>query len=246
MFEEATFALVDGATRPDPHDILGLWRTPSPSPGVSFAAADLRRDPPVWRVDLPSHPEEARQCMSAAQGRVADVRARLPAAADRLLTVVAADVPPEASPAELEMTTWLEERRQAATVSFGPPSGRAGWLSGQARVLADLTDRLALSCAPVARVDTRAGDQVLGRSAVGWRGDICSTVGPEASRQDMQLHAAAVALVRSSRATLLRAFGFAVRGALLMVAVVALPGGPLLALPATWRFLNDLLREARR
>src|SRR5512144_1375183 len=256
MTNSVTFALLEPTARVDPADVLGLWRMPAPSPDVAFSAPGPDAgthddDPPVWRIELPADRSRAWLSLDSARDRAASAQARLPRTADTLLDVVAgrvgSDPGSDLPAAELELSRWLEERRDPGPgVAFGVSDQLASWTREAADALGDLNARIARWCAPTARVDTHLGDRLVGRSAVRWRGDAHSAVRAELGAEDVRLHASAVGLVRSSRATLLSALGIALEGALLVARLVALPGGPLLALPATFRFVNRLLAEAQR
>src|SRR5512135_1189925 len=162
MANSVTVALLEPTVRVDPADVLGLWRTPAPSPDMSFSgpghgtpdAGTHDTETPVWRVELPADRARARLSLDSARERAAGAEARLPRAADTLLEVVTGPVPsfasaPDLPPAELEFSRWLEERRDPGpAVAFGVRDQLASWTREAVDAVGDLNDKVARLCSP--------------------------------------------------------------------------------------------------
>jgi hypothetical protein len=91
-------------------------------------------------------------------------------------------------------------------------------------------------------VETRAEGRLLARTIVGWGGDAGTAWAVPFDPAAATLHGRTLALALAARATLLRRLALAARGAATLGALLA-PGGALLALPAAWRFIGEVVDE---
>lgn len=197
-------------------DLLGLWRDEAAT--AAFGAADATVDIQLWRADLPGDPVQAADRLRAAGGRLRRFREQLMLADDRLRTTVDDEVLPYAEPT-------------------------AGWWQDASRQVASIAGTVARALSPTMLVETRAGAELIGRSLVRLRGDLRTVWRPEVGEAGGCLHEATVALALSSRATVLRMIAVVTRGATALAVRLALPGGPLLALPTAWRFVQRVSSE---
>ena len=94
-----------------------------------------------------------------------------------------------------------------------------------------------------AYVETYVEDRFIARTTVGWSGGFQREWGVDIGPSHSQLHLTAMHLALKSRATLLDTFLTTVSGALKLTAILTMPGGFLLALPAAWHFIQTLLDE---
>lgn len=209
----ATFLL---SKAPAAGDLLGLWRDEGAA--VAFGAPEAATDVQVWRADLPGDLVGAADRLRACGGRLRRSQERLALAEGRLRTAVDGDVLPGAEPA-------------------------GGWWQAASREVAGMVETVTRALSPATIVETRAGAELVGQSQVGLRGNLRTVWRPETGAAGALLHEATVALTLSSRATLLRMVAVAARGATALAVRFALPGGPLLALPAAWRFVQRVLNE---
>ena len=76
-----------------------------------------------------------------------------------------------------------------------------------------------------------------------WTGRTSTVVARSAHGDELRLHHEVIELVAASRRTVIRITGLAVEGIVGIGGRLALPGGPVLALPATWRFVHRVLAE---
>jgi hypothetical protein len=155
-----------------------------------------------------------------AAGRLEAGQARLLAASIRLADATARlDV-------ELDHT--------GAGVAFAAEAELAGW------------QRLTSACRPSAWVETRIQGEPAARSLLGLEGALRTVCRPGLGPSGAALHRESVRLVVDSRAAFLRVVACVTRGAVAISARLALPGGPVLALPIAWRLVRRVLAEVDR
>jgi hypothetical protein len=94
-----------------------------------------------------------------------------------------------------------------------------------------------------ARVETEVAGVLVGQTAVGWTGDFESTWTPGVALASMQLHHQSVHLALASRLALVRMVAVVATGAAGLTLTLSIPGGQLMALPAIWKFVRDVLAE---
>jgi len=185
----------------------------------SAAVAFGGQDLQVWRADLPADAALARDQVAACGVRLRWSRAQLPEAA------AAAELAALAEPVEF---------------------GAAGWWRDSCDDLAGLAAQVARACSPTALIETRVGDDLVGRSLVELRGDARTAWSAGAGQRDALLHMTTVMLALSTRATLLRIVVLVTRTAPAIAVRLGLPFGPLLAMPVAWRAIQGLLNEINR
>lgn len=173
----------------------------------------------VWRADLPAGTALAADRLAACSARLQWAHAQLSGPA------IAAELAAFAEPVEFTA---------------------AGWLGDACDDLAGLAGRVRLACSPTALIETRVGDQLVGRSLVGLRGDVRTVLCARGGQKDALLHKTTVALMLSTRATLLRMVALITRAAPAIAVRLALPFGPLFALPVAWRAVQAVLSEIDR
>ncbi len=224
--------------------LLGLWRD------ASVADDD---EPPVWRVKLPDGGVTGLAVPSA---HLSAVERAVPAVATRLENVIdrqgdvglsfGVSTSPSPGEPEEELLSWLAAAGGTAPgVAFtagGLPD--APWWGEQGRAAMALARRVRRWCAPQAWVETDVDGRRLARSVIGMSGGIRTAVPPRLGEEQLAVHSRAVALTLASRLTLLRTVSTAMAGAMAISARLALPGGPVLALPVAWRFVQRALSRS--
>ena len=235
--------------------LLGLWTTPARTDAVSFEAGSS--EVPVWRVSLPADVAAAKAQLQEGMARVQTAERELGTAAARIETLAQTqrasasfDVTTPLPPPEAELLKSLKAiQASGQVVNFGLGEDLTrGWQQATQQ-FQSVIDQLVRFVAYYAWVETEVGGQLLGRTAVNWLGDMdtlwCRAFQPE----QIALHERTLALALHSRQTLLRAFTIASKGAVLLATLPALlttPAGALLALPAAWKFVNQVLAELNR
>lgn len=229
-------------------DLTGIWQ-PIPA-GLSFGA----EAPPeviTWRVDLPTDHGQAARMLAEQAHRLHAAQDALPEATRRIEAMVreiqltgaggpSSFGPDEAMPApERDLAVLVQATR-------GPESFYPGeeWIEGwretarQAQAFIEQTRR-ALS--PFAWIETAREGAPLGRSRAGWLGDVATVWGAGGGLAGARLHGEALALALETRAFWVRTAAQVARNAVLLAGVLSGPGGAILAIPATWRFIRQVL-----
>ncbi|MGH8929758.1 MAG: hypothetical protein ACRDZO_03730 [Egibacteraceae bacterium] len=247
----ATFLLLDGPSTAD--DLLGLWRDDPAA--VAFDSRDTADDVQVWQADLPVDAALAYHRVRACEARLRRSSTQLEGAADRLGGAIGQYLRDPSTamapivPAEVELAAWLKESGKVAGskpdpgVAFAAAEPVLGWWEDVSRDLEKIAGLVARACHPRLLAETRVGGELIGRSRVGLLGDVRTVLRADREREAALLHRTTVALVLSTRATLLRAVAVVAQGAVEIAVRLALPGGPLLAVPAAWRFIQRVLHE---
>lgn len=256
---EPVFTLVGLPPDASDTELLGVWSPVAPpsTTGVSFAARPdqvLTLDP-IWRIDLPSDREEAEARLAVAEARVAVSAGATGEAADRLLAFARGQTVGQSFAAGpgLDAGAGMPERALAAllaeaagvpdVVSYGlGDTLRSGWrevtewFSTVVRTVLAPLDRLA-------HVETALNGMLIGRTRIGFAGGCDSAWRAGLDPAQAALHGRAVGLALATRAALVRTLALALRGAAVVAVAVGTPGGPLVALPAVWRFVTQVQAE---
>ncbi len=235
---------------------LGLWLPVTAESHIAFDVNGATEpEGAVWHVDLPRDPEMARRQLTQRAAGLNRFDANLTVAGRRLVEfrdraergAGAASFSVQALPApEQALLGWLGEAESRAAVSYGLGEDiAAGWAQARDQ-LAAVVERAVDLVVYYARVETDVEGESLGRTTVGWTGSMDTAWRAELTPKEVSLHTGALALALQSRNAYLRAFALASRGAVMLAALPALlaaPGGALVALPAAWKFIQDVLAE---
>jgi hypothetical protein len=95
-------------------------------------------------------------------------------------------------------------------------------------------------------VETQSQGALLGRTIVTWTGDMDTLWGAGLSSGQFELHERSLQAALASRNTLLRTWLVTSQAAIKLSILVSTPGGAILALPAAWRLVNQILAQARQ
>lgn len=242
-------------------DVFGLWATAplSSSAAIAFdastgATSRVPHEVPVWRVNLPTDLNLAAAYLIEGETRLETSRKAIQEAPHRLDVFVSSQsVGPsfdislegrEFAKPETELSALLGEIQAGrGPVSFGlGEKFTGGWQQATVRFQA-FADQLLKSMAHYAWVETCVQGQCLGRTGVGWTGDTNTVWRQGLSTEQVELHRRSLTLALASRDTLIRTLVFAVRGAVQLSVLLTMPGSALLALPAVWKFINQILKE---
>jgi hypothetical protein len=241
-------------------DLFEGWEArPAPASEAAVSFGDLEAGPPApmahWRLDLPAQPAAAWQTLAAGEARARARSAGLDQAPARLEQLLlarqnaqagAADFAAPSSPAvrseaDFELSRWLDEAQgsapEGAPVSYALEPGEA------APSLATSLERWQQLLAYAAWVETRVEGRLLGQSVVAWTGDLRTAWEVTAAPEQRRWHSRSLRLALASRGAIVRAFIITAQSAVKVATLLALPGGPALALPAAWTYVNRILAE---
>lgn len=223
-------------------DMMDIWQMVPDvaSGGVAFDAAGPP-DGVAWRVDLPADPAAAARLLDDRAARLAAVQRALPQAEQRLKSFVAST----AQAASFDPAMPAPERELALLVQAvrGPESFFPGeqWqdIAGQARAF---FERVRQALLYLAWVETSQDGAPVARTRITWLGDVETVWQHGAGPQQAALHQKTLALALESRAAWLHIAVQIVRNAALLSTILSGPGGAILAVPAVWRFIKDVLQ----
>jgi hypothetical protein len=238
--------------------MLGLWATVSASGAdmVTFEAMPLpMADAPIWRANFPADIRQAQAHLADGQARLFASQNALRVAAKRLQSLVdeggatglSFDIASTGSalpPPEAELLVVLRQIQEGqAPVSFGLGDRLAGGWEQATHSLAAVLEQLRQHVAYYAWVETRVQEQLVGQTTVSWTGDMDTVWRVGLSQAQVRLHQSTLGLALGSRDTLMRTFVMAAQLAIKLSALLMTPAGVILALPAVWKFINQVRAE---
>ncbi len=255
-------------------DVFALWepapeaRTTFGDPGdmkeaFSFGLAGPSLTPAVstWHLNLPADLEAARTQLAGAETQVQASEAALAAIPQRLdqllqegqtasapgLSFSAAVERTDLAQPEAELLQMLAELQDDGQpeLSFAVGEAPGNWQRVKEQFQTVLRRLLGL-ITYLARVETQIEDQLVGCTIVGWTGTMRTAWGTGFGPDYLALHQRSLALALASRQTLLRTLMIATQGAAKISALLAIPGGQILALPVAWNYVNQVLAEVEQ
>lgn len=245
------FQLLDAVAAPQPPSFLDLWEPATEA--VSYAAGEA--EVPVWSVNVSAQPAVALEQLHGSRNHLAQTNAALNGAQARLDTFVAnvahagpvsfsteaaaLPAPEQELLASLEM---LQTGRSTGVVSFGGLTAEPDLATDRDKFTHSL-ERLIQSLAYFVFVETQVEGRPLCRTTLSWAANARTTGRANLTAEQWAVHRQTLELAIHSRAALMRTVMLAVQSALKISAVLALPGGPLLALPSAWKFFTHVLSE---
>ncbi len=240
--------------------ILGLWQPLAPAPVAFSPSAILERgaaideEEVVWSVLLPGNPTLAgatvqhhATSLQTVQRAMAQVTPTLRDLPTPWLAMPSFALPHAADSTSPEATLWrhlapLQGGEEAVAFGLGLPSD---W----SQVVADFqafVQQMSQLLKPSVRVETQVEGVLQVYTRVAHTGDFATFWSPHTTAQHAQLHHHILSLTLESRLTLVQLLAQATTGAALLAAKFSLPGGAVMALPATWRYVQDVIAGAEK
>ena len=239
---------LSGIALPEGEDPLGLWTLPESS-GVSFSAEAAPVEPPTWHIELSSSAEETRQVLDAQTRALALGERDLEQAKDALKALGTTEAVSFATddPLAAQKAALLETLQKGQEpVAYGvEPQAEAEQEEVYRQWLAFMEQTREL-LSHYARIKTTAGETLIGITEVSWGGDFKTEWPADLPAASMQQHLQAVHLALGSRIALMRVFSVVGTGAAGLAVKATMPGAQILLLPATWKFVRDVLQELRK
>ena len=245
----------------EPLGLIGPWEAASQKP-VAFDAMSAveTSDVPVWRVNLPADETDAHRALNDAEAKVIaaesalqEVPARLESFANRQPKgeTVSFDVAsfgvgedsPEASMLDVLNQARTIEQGQAVSYGIGEVANEA-WEQAKVQLEAFL-GQLQKEVLNFAWVETNLENQLLARTAVGWSGDSNTVWFDQASVEQLNVHRRALHVAVKSRALRMQMFTTVTGGAAKLSLLLTTPAGAVLALPAAWKYVNEILQQVK-
>jgi hypothetical protein len=234
-----------------------------------FALPAADAGPLCWQIDLSPDPRQAAAELDRAQARLAATMRGLDNVEGRLAGFVASDglpppdevaygldAPPPAPEPETDLQVLVDEiARAGRPPSAGEPAEvdfavlSVGHIAEAVAGYRAFLNQFYQSISNYARVETAQRGHVVARTRVGWTGDMGTAWYDRVTSEQIALHQRSLALALDTRAGLLRIAVLVVQGARLLAQLSVMAAATpslILAAPAAWRFIQQVLAEARR
>jgi hypothetical protein len=246
-------------TQPEPHAagipaFLEDWSfAPAPmDDAFSFSVGDVLPEQPVptFRMDLPAG-DAASAALDSAEKRLLQSEAALesvPEKLDALLRAVSSGTVSYAvsgSAGAADLLQLLERAGAPDATSFGLFSGAQDKMEDTSRALQEVLQRLTDMVSRMANVETSVQGRQIGRTRIGWSGSFETLFPLALSTAELQLHQRSIHLALASRRLAVSMIARTAQSAVKVSALLATPGGALLALPAVWKYINGIINEVK-
>ena len=243
--------------------VFALWNTweTAPLPRTDQPAFFGLGDPALeevslFQVDLPADPRSAEKQLQSAEEAIDQAGLALetvPARLDRLVGQAQSGTLGQASfslegesglgPAEADLLASLGAMPGGPAVeSFGLMDKVADWKEAQKEFLENF-ERVQQLLVHLAWVETRLDGSLLARTIVDWSGDLGTVWKINVMEAQRELHQRSLAVALASRIALLRLLSTVLTATTKISVLLATPGAQILALPAAWRYVNQILKD---
>jgi hypothetical protein len=242
-----------------PAGLVGAWDLGPDEASISFAAGSSDAVATTWRLLLPADPRRAAAKVEALRAEVARAEAaRLDASvrlarfattsADTSATVSFTAAAEVRSP-EGELTAAIGVVGQAdAPLAFGVLDPIADFWARAIETVQRAMDAIRRLLSGELWVETSIADRLVARTVVSLDGDATTAWAGPSTGDRVALHARSLEAALASRLTLMRTILTVASGAAMLAtlpALLATPGGVLLAIPAAWRFVSQVIDALR-
>jgi hypothetical protein len=213
-----------------------------------------QKDEIVWSVSLPDNPElagaivaERAQAVLASQQNLTqgqEMLRTLPAQGVEAAAFALADTAERPSPEIMLQRHLAALHDTGEAVSFG-----LTWPTDWSHTLTDyqaFVQQAVQVLKPTLCVETQVEEAPLAFTRVRFSGDIDTCWADPRSAGHTSLHHHVLSLTLESRLALLQLLANTATGAAMLALRFSLPGGALTALPATWRYLQDVMAQGQR
>jgi|GEM_PF-751316 len=224
---------------------------------------------PVFRVNLPADGASATRALEASEAQIARLNAALQTVPSRLDGLVARtqerrqkaatsgvsfdtlSEEPEPGP-EGDLLAMLASVEGGGTqggseVSFGLVDEAAGIAWEQAKAGFDaLIQQISREVLHFAWVETNIADALLARTTIGWTGDAQTAFAGGIKSQQVALHNRTLQIVTQTRSMRLQLFITITSGAAKISTLIATPAGAVLALPAAYKYVMQIVEQVKQ
>ncbi len=236
--------------------LLGIWQ-PLPPAAVAFSTSQTPADDRdmIWSVSLPGDPAMAaevldvqaqalqatRQALVQSEAALRDLPVPQEEAVAFALEQPDADTSPEAT-----LRRHLAQLQGEETaLSFGLFDGTHSWSKAVA-AYQDFVRQVVQLLHATLCVETRIEGALHALTRVGFKGDICTTWMRHRLPHHMRLHHRMLSLTLESRRAVFHLLTQATAGAAVLAAKCSLPGGAIMAAPAAWRYIQDVIEQSQK
>jgi len=240
-------------------DLLGIWQ-PVSSPGLAFSAPTATEakletdDEAIWSVSLPANPTLASKAvqhrvktLAVAQHAISQAGQALQKLPAHWLEETSFALEQTADSATPEATlrrnlAQLQGGGEGVSFGLGLPTD---WSQTVAEYQAFMQQLFRL-LRPTLHVETRVEGALLAHTLVELSGDFETAWTSQGALTHIQLHCHILSLTLESRLALLQLLAQTSAGAVVLAARLNPPVGAILALPAAWRYVQDVMQQAQK
>lgn len=211
----------------------------------------------VWKLDLPESSPAAERELESLEGEIQSankVLEEIPHVIERIghqrsksrsgdLSFQLEQLPAH----EAELFDLLNELSPSDVgLSFGFPGKSKLDLQKAAQEFENFLDRVKKMLTHFALVETSVQGKVIGRTLVSWSGKTESSWQSTSSTQQFYLHERSLQAALASRYLVINMVVISAQSAARLSALLAIPGGAVLALPAVWRYITRILNQLEK
>ncbi|MDM8520384.1 hypothetical protein QUF64_10080 [Anaerolineales bacterium HSG6] len=240
----------------DSPDLFGIWQAPSDMDAVSFSVGDddaPDEDEVVWSVSLPDDPILAQASLNQQLHLMQSNRSAMAQAKEtmQILTPrpvedsVSFSVGDEAESPEMALQRNMARLQGHDVVSFGVNDEEDDW-SGTVDNFQKFMTQLFRLMKPSLQTETKIGQVLMAQSVVSLTGDINTTWYRGTTVSHTKLHNKTLSLSMASRTAMLQLVAQITAGATVLAVKFNLPGGQLAALPAAWKYIQDVMKQSKK
>ncbi len=250
-----------------------MWSA-SPRPEVVHFGIGEESDSPepeiqVYRANLPANPEASKNALAESEIRFRQMNAALDDVPGRLDGLVSRTQQASAAPAgeavsfsvstyesepalESELLADLAEADSAGVrgvvsdvVSFGMSEEFSGALAEAKSRLDALVEQVNREVLHFIWVETQVDGRLVGRTMIDWSGDAQTWWSAGVTDEQAALHQSTLRIAAQTRNLKLRLFSTVTSGAAKVAALMATPGGAVLALPAVFQYVMKIIAQVK-
>ena len=240
--------------------IFQIWETPSPSE-LQILSFEAGRPPEIeisqWRLDLPEDDTTAESHLKQLEAEILSIREvleKVPLQVERLssqrLKTMSGELSfdqHEVPAADAEFFALLNIAAPTSErMSFDIADGsRLDWQKA-AQEFRISVDRIKTMLTQFANVETSVQGRFIGRTMVSWSGNFETSWHPSRGWNDSRLHQRSLEVALASRRLLLNLLIVSTQSAAKLSVLLAVPGGPIMVLPAVWKYVTRMIDEIEK
>jgi hypothetical protein len=258
------------------NDPLGLWTptvlgdvsfSTGGDPSINSGQAEPAE--PIFRVNLPADGGDAAAALAVNEDYIASLNAALENVPSRLdglvartqqrqqkaantglsfdvLSLEGQESGPEGDLLALLGDIEAEGKRASGEISFGiGETASAAWEQAKAGFEA-LMEQINRDVLHFAWVETNVGGSLIARTTIGWSGDAQTVFLDEIGEAQVSLHERSLQIVTQTRSLRLRLFITIASGATKISALVTTPAGAVMALPAVYQYVMQIVAQVKQ
>jgi hypothetical protein len=240
--------------------LFQMWEVPSPSE-LQILSYEAGGSPEVglsqWRLDLPEDDTAAESHIKQLESEILSIREvleKVPLQIERLgslrLKTLSGELSfdqQEVPAADAEFYALLNVAAPTSErTSFDTASGsRVEWQKA-AQEFKISVDRIKTMLTQFANVETSVQGRIIGRTIVSWSGKFETSWHPSRGQNDSRLHQRSLEAALASRRLLINLLIVSTQSAAKLSVLLAVPGGPIVVLPAIWKYVTRMINEIEK